>query len=128
MNTDGIQLQKELPAEGINISFLDIVSLAIILSIKHYIVELIESTIIKMFKDMVIRTTRIRIFKKIETTIHSLHHKITMLNFSSATIMVTKLMSVDYQKFPLIQVSLTFKKIIRCGRKNKWKKREQSVK
>jgi hypothetical protein len=42
MNIEGIQLQEELPQKGINISFLDIVSLAIILGIKHYIVELME--------------------------------------------------------------------------------------
>jgi hypothetical protein len=64
MNIERIQLQEELPQKGINISFLAIVSLAIILGIKHYIVELMENTIIKMFKDMVIRTTRIIIIKR----------------------------------------------------------------
>jgi hypothetical protein len=59
MNIEGIQLQAELPPKCINIYFLAIVSLAIILGIKHYIVELMENKIIKMFKDMVIRTTRI---------------------------------------------------------------------
>jgi hypothetical protein len=72
MNIEGIQLQEELPQKGINISFLDIASLAIILGIKHYIVELMERTIIKVFKDMVIRTTRIIIIKGIETIIHFL--------------------------------------------------------
>jgi hypothetical protein len=56
MNIEGIQLQEELPPKGINISFLAIVSLAIILGIKHYIVELVERTIIRMFKYIVIRT------------------------------------------------------------------------
>jgi hypothetical protein len=57
---------------------LAIVSLAIILGIKHYIVEIMERTIIKMLKVMVIRTTRIIIIKRIETIIHSLHCKITI--------------------------------------------------
>jgi hypothetical protein len=35
MNLDGIQLQEELPPNGINIFFLDIASLAIIFGIKQ---------------------------------------------------------------------------------------------
>jgi hypothetical protein len=65
MNIEGIQLQEELPPKVINISFLAIASLAIILGIKHYIVELMERTIIKVFKKMVIRTSRIIIIKGI---------------------------------------------------------------
>ena len=100
MNIKGIQLQEELPQKGINISFLAIVTLAILLGIKHYIVEIMENTLIKMFKDMVIRTTRIIIIKRIETTIHFLHYNITMLNATNARIMVTKLLIVDYQSIP----------------------------
>jgi hypothetical protein len=98
MNIEGIQLQEELPPKGINISFLAIVSHAIILGIKHYIVEPIKNTIIKMFKYMVIRTTRNIIINRIETIIHSLHYKITML--TNAITMVTKLVIVDYQSIP----------------------------
>jgi hypothetical protein len=76
MNIEEIKLQEELPQKGIDISFLVIVSHAIILGIKHYIVEPMENTIIKMFKDMVIKTTKIIIIKRIETIIHSLHYKI----------------------------------------------------
>jgi hypothetical protein len=100
INIEGIKLQDEIPQKGINISFLSIVSLAIILGIKHHIVKLMENTIIKMFKYMVIRTTRIIIIKRIETIIHSLHYKITMLNATNAKIMVTNLVIVDYQSFP----------------------------
>jgi hypothetical protein len=94
MNIEGIQLQEELAQKCTNISFLAIVSLAIILDIVHYILEPMENTIIKMFKDMVIRTIIIIIIKRIETIIHSLHYKITML--TNAIIMVTKLVIVDY--------------------------------
>ena len=99
MNIERIQLQEELLQKGINVSFLAIVSLAIILGIKHYIVELMDNTIIKMFKYMIIRTTRRLILKKIETIIHSLHYNITKLNATIATIMVIKLVIVDCQKF-----------------------------
>ena len=73
-----------------------IASLAIILGIKNYIVELMERTIIRVPKDMVLRIARI-IIKRIETIIHSFYYKITMLNSTTKTIMVTKLVIVDYQ-------------------------------
>jgi hypothetical protein len=100
MNIEGIQLLEELLRKGINISFLAIVSLAISFGINHYIVEPMERTIIRVFKDMVIRTPRIIIIKRIKTIINSLHYKIKMLNATNATIMVTKLVIVDYQSIP----------------------------
>jgi hypothetical protein len=64
-----------------------------ILDTKQYIVKPIESTILKMSKD--IRKTRI--MQRKETIIHSLLYKITMLNVTRATIIVIKLVSVDFQ-------------------------------
>jgi hypothetical protein len=54
-----------------------------------------ERTIIKVLKDMAIRIERIILIKEIETIIHFLHYKITILNATHATIMVIKLVIVD---------------------------------
>jgi len=74
-----------------------------------------------MFKDMAIRTTILVAIKGVETIIHFLHYKITILNATNATIIVIKLVIVDYQKIPWRQVFPTIKKkTIRIyGRKKK---------
>jgi hypothetical protein len=87
------QLPEGLPLIDINISTFDISTLAIILDIKKYIVNPIESTILKMSKDVI----KTRIMQRKETIIHSLIYKITMLNVTSATIMVINPVNVDCQ-------------------------------
>jgi hypothetical protein len=59
-----------------------------------------ERTIIKVLKNMAIRTTRIKVIKEIETIIHFLLYNITMLNATNATIMVINPVNVDYQNIP----------------------------
>jgi hypothetical protein len=86
------------------------------LGIKHYIVEIKERTILRVLKDMVIKKTRIIIMKGIETIIHSFHYKITMLNVINETIMVTKLVIVDYQSIPLRLPTFKKKSIKRHGK------------
>jgi hypothetical protein len=69
---------------------------AIILDIKQYIVKLIESTIQEMFKDM----KTIRIMQKEEIITHSLPYKTSILNAKNETIMVIRLVNVDFQSIP----------------------------
>ena len=59
-----------------------------------------RNIIIKVFKDMAIRTTSLVAIKGVETIIHFRHYNITILNARNAAIMVIKLVIVDYQKIP----------------------------
>ena len=60
----------------------------------------------------------------VEAIIHFVHYKIIILNATNATIMVIKLVIVDYQNIPLRQVFPIIKKknIRRYGRKKNKRK------
>jgi hypothetical protein len=65
-----------------------------ILDIKQYTVNLIESTIQEMFKDM----EKIRIIQKEETITPSLPYKTTISNVTNETTMVINLVNVYFLK------------------------------